>query len=312
MTETAAGEGAGAPTRCGFVAVLGAPNAGKSTLVNRMVGSKVSIVTHKAQTTRTPVRGVAMEGAAQLVFVDTPGIFAPRRRLDRAMVSAAWAGAEGADQLLVVVDAAAAGAKGLGDEVEAVLKGVEAAGRKAILALNKIDAAPRPSLLGLADTLNATGLFTDTFMISAADGDGVDDLRRHLAAHAPQGPWLFPEDQAADTPLRLLAAEVTREKLYLRLHEELPYAATVETESWTRTKAGELRIEQVIYVQRDGQKGIVLGKGGRTIKAIGAAARAELEELLGEKTHLFLFVKVRKDWENDPDRYRQIGLEIVD
>ncbi|MEL7028286.1 MAG: GTPase Era [Pseudomonadota bacterium] len=296
-------------TRCGFVAVMGAPNAGKSTLVNHMVGAKVSIVTHKAQTTRTAIRGVALEGASQIVFVDTPGVFAPRRRLDRAMVGAAWAGAEGADVILLLVDAAG---KTGGDGTTRILDGLREANRTAVLVLNKIDATPRPRLLALAADLNETGLFSDTFMISAANGDGVADLKAHLAGAVPEGDWLYPEDQVADLPQRLLAAELTREKLFLRLHDELPYAATVETENWTRTKKGELRVEQTIYVERDSQKGIVLGKGGRTIKEIGAAARADLEEQLGERAHLFLFVKVRKDWGDDPARYREMGLDIVD
>jgi GTP-binding protein Era len=294
------------PTRCGYVAIVGAPNAGKSTLLNQLVGSKVSIVTPKVQTTRSRIVAIAMAGATQLVFVDTPGIFKPRRTLERAMVRAAWAGAEDADLVVLVVDAE----RGFDRDSQAIVAALKEGGRPAILALNKVDRVRRDSLLGLAAEINAAGRFTDTFMISALTGDGVEDLKRHLAARLPEGPWLYPPDQLADISERLLAAEVTREKLFLRLHEELPYASTVETESWQEQDDGSVRIEQVIYVARDSQKPIVLGKGGRTIKAIGSAARGDLEQMLGRRVHLFLFVKVRPEWAEEPERYRAIGLEF--
>lgn len=301
-------------TACGFVAVLGAPNAGKSTLVNRLVGAKVSIVTHKVQTTRTRIRGVTISGSTQIVFVDTPGIFAPRRRLDRAMVAAAWEGAAEADAVLVIVDAARLAAKDGGgkaaEDTERIIEGLGRSRLKAILVLNKIDAMPRKELLAVAERLFDPGIFTETFMISAENGDGVDDLLAHLVRLMPEGPWLYPEDQAADITGRLLAAEVTREKLFLRLHKELPYASTVETESWRVLKDGSIRIEQIIFVERDSQKAIVLGKGGRTVKEIGEAARRELAEMFGTKVHLFLHVKVREHWGEDPARYRGIGLEF--
>ena len=293
-------------TRAGFVAIIGAPNAGKSTLLNQLVGSKVAIVTHKVQTTRARIRGIAIEGNAQIVFVDTPGIFKPKRRLDRAMVDAAWGGAEDADQVLLLVDVQ----KGITEEVRAILKSLEASGRKVLLALNKIDGVPHAKLLQLAQELNETGLFTDVFMISALTGDGVGDLRRHVAGLMPEGPWLYPEDQIADVPLRSLAAEITREKAYLRLHDELPYALTVETESWEQKQDGSIRIQQVIYVERDSQKKIVLGKGGQTIKTIGQLAREEMQELLETKVHLFLFVKVRENWGNDRERFGAMGLDF--
>ncbi|MFQ5563618.1 MAG: GTPase Era [Parvularculaceae bacterium] len=307
-------------TRCGFVAVIGAPNAGKSTLVNALVGAKVSIVTHKVQTTRSRVRGVAVDGAAQIVFIDTPGIFAPRRRLDRAMVAAAWEGVEGADIALLVVDAPAylagekekdASARARAD-TDAIIDGLAERGAKTLLILNKIDRMARPNLLALAETLNARAQFADTFMISAETSDGVAGLKAYLAARMPEGPWMYPEDQLSDISERLMAAEITREKLYLRLHQELPYEATVETTGWKRTKKQELRIEQTIFVARDSQKGIVLGKGGQTLKAIGAAAREELTHLLGEPVHLFLHVKVREGWAEEAARLRNIGLDIVD
>lgn len=304
-------------SRCAFIAVIGAPNAGKSTLVNAMVGAKVSIVTHKVQTTRARVRGVAIEGAAQLVFIDTPGIFAPRRRLDRAMVAAAWEALEGADATLLLVDApsydakADAAARRAAADTDAIIAALKARGLKVILVINKVDAIARPKLLGLAQALNETGVFEEVFMISAETGDGVADLKRRLAERAPVGPWMYPEDQLSDLSERLMAAEITREKLFLRLHQELPYDSTVETESWSETKSG-VRIEQTIYVAREGQKGIVLGKGGQTLKAIGAAARAELSELLGQPVHLFLHVKVRENWAEEAARYRQIGLDIVE
>jgi GTP-binding protein Era len=302
------------PTACGFVAVLGAPNAGKSTLVNRLVGAKVSIVTHKVQTTRTRIRGVAISGRTQIVFVDTPGIFAPRRRLDRAMVAAAWEGAAEADAVLVLADAPRLGTKDgggkAGEDTQRIVAGLRQAGIRAILVLNKIDAMPREALLALTERLFDREVFSDVFMISAEHGDGVDDLLAHLAARMPEGPWLYPEDQAADMTERLLAAEVTREKLFLRLHQELPYASTVETESWSVLRDGSIRIEQVIFVERDSQKAIVLGKGGRTIKEIGEAARKDMGEMFGVKVHLFLHVKVRENWGDDPERYRGMGLEF--
>ncbi|MGE0408631.1 MAG: GTPase Era [Amphiplicatus sp.] len=304
--------------RCGFVAVIGAPNAGKSSLVNALVGAKVSIVTHKVQTTRARIRGVAIEGDTQLVFIDTPGVFAPRRRLDRAMVAAAWEAFDGADAALMMVDAHAyllqadAAAKRAAADADALIEALKARGRHAILVVNKIDKVAREKLLGLVKSLNEHGIFEETFLISALDGDGVADLKRYLAARMKQGPWMYPEDQLSDMSERLMAAEATREKLYLRLHQELPYEATVETEGWSRTKKGELRIDQTIYVAREGQKGIVVGKGGLTLKAIGAAARAEIATLLGEPVHLFLTVKLREDWENEPARYREMGLDIVE
>lgn len=292
--------------RCGFVALLGAPNAGKSTLLNYLVGAKVSIVTPKVQTTRTRVLGLTIRDNAQVVFVDTPGIFQPKRRLDRAMVAAAWAGAADADIVVLLVDAQ----KGVTQDARRIVEGLEKAGRKAILALNKIDLVRRDKLLELADTLNETGVFTDIFMISATTGDGVEDLAKTFVERLPEGPWLYPEDQLSDMAERHLAAEVTREKLFLKLHQELPYALTVETEEWQDKPDGSVRIAQIIYVQRDTQKSIVLGKGGQMIKAVGAAARADLEEMMGCRVHLFLFVKVREKWGDDPDRYRDWGLDF--
>jgi len=300
-------------TRCGFVAVLGAPNSGKSTLVNTAVGQKVSIVTQKVQTTRMAVRGIAMRGDAQLIFVDTPGIFAPKRRLDRAMVQAAWGGAADADVVLLTVDSIELSRhrNGLsGRDTDSIIEGLKTSGRRAVLVLNKVDAVKRDGLLPLAQELNAAGIFDRVFMISAAKGDGVEDLLSYCVAHVPQGPWLYPADQAADIPSRLLAAEITREKIYLRLHDELPYASAVVTESWKDQKDGSVRIDQTIYVEREGQKGIVVGKGGQTIKAIGEAARRELADIIEKKVHLFLFVKVRDGWGDDPERYRQMGLEF--
>jgi GTPase len=299
-------------TRCGFVAVLGAPNSGKSTLVNTVVGQKVSIVTQKVQTTRMAVRGIAIRGDAQIVFVDTPGIFAPRRRLDRAMVKAAWGGAADADVVLLTVDSEelAANRHGLsGKDTDRIMDGLKAAGRRAVLALNKIDALKRDALLPLVESLNAAGIFDRVFMISALKGDGVDDLMAYCAAQIPEGPWLYPPDQAADIPSRLLAAEVTREKLYLRLHDELPYSSAVITESWKEQKDGSVRIEQTIFVERDGQKGIVVGKGGKTIKAIGEAARLELEQMFGRRVHLFLHSKVASNWGESRENYQEWGLE---
>jgi GTP-binding protein Era len=295
-----------APTRCGFVALIGAPNAGKSTLVNQLVGGKISIVSHKVQTTRARIRAITIEGTSQIVFVDTPGIFLPKRRLDEAMVQAAWSSAGDADVIVLVVDAR----RGRDDEVDRILEGTAAVRTPVVLVLNKIDTVERPTLLDLAAELHARGRFEATFMVSALTGDGVADLRADLAGRMPEGPWLYPEDQIADVPLRLLASEVTREKVFNRLHDELPYHSTVETEKWTEGKDGSVRIEQVIYVQRAGQKKIVLGAGGQTIKKIGQDARLELQEFLGRKVHLFLFVKVRERWSEDPERYRQMGLDF--
>jgi GTP-binding protein Era len=303
----------GADTRCGFVAVLGAPNAGKSTLVNALVGSKVAIVSHKVQTTRVPVRGIAMRGDAQIIFVDTPGIFAPKRRLDRAMVRAAWSGASDADAIVVVVDAPDVSAKAssyAAQDTERIVEGLKQSGRKAALALNKSDGMKREMLLPLAERLNASGVFERVFMISALKGEGLDDLAQWCADKMPKGPWLYPEDQAADIPSRLLAAEITREKIYARLHDELPYASTVITESWKDQKDGSARIDQTIFVERDGQKAIVIGKGGQTIKSIGEAARKELEELFARRVHLFLHCKVLEGWGDKPEHYREWGLEF--
>ncbi len=294
-----------APRRCGFVALIGAPNAGKSTLLNRLVGAKVSIVTPKVQTTRTRVLGIAIRATAQIIFVDTPGIFRPRRRLDRAMVAAAWSGAADADIVVLLVDAT----RPVSDDTRSIIEGLAGDGRQAVLALNKVDAVKRESLLGLSAELNATGQFTDTFMISATTGDGVEDLMNLVVARLPEGPWLFPEEQISDMPERLLAAEITREKLFLQLHKELPYALTVETEEWENLRDGSARIRQVIYVQRDSQKAIVLGSGGSRIKSVGVAAREELELMLGRRVHLVLYVKVREKWGEDPERYRDWGLD---
>ena len=293
-------------TRCGFIALIGAPNAGKSTLINALVGSKVSIVSHKVQTTRMPVRGIAMEGESQLIFIDTPGIFAPKRRLDRAMVTSAWAGAHDADLTGLLIDAR----KGIDDEANAILGKLAELSGKVFLVLNKVDLVDKPTLLALATALNERTRFDATFMISALSGDGVADLRSWLAREVPAGPWHYPEDQVSDAPLRLLAAEITREKLYHRLHQELPYQTTVETEAWKEMKDGSVRIEQTIYVERDSQKKIVIGKGGQTLKAIGAEARKEIAEIAETPVHLFLFVKVREGWGDDPERYREMGLDF--
>jgi GTP-binding protein Era len=300
-------------TSAGFVALIGAPNSGKSTLLNALVGAKVSIVSRKVQTTRARVLGIAIEGAAQIVFVDTPGIFAPRKRLDRAMVAAAWQGAEDADLVALLVDAHQ-NVRANDRETEAIVaklaeSGRKAAGRKAVLVLNKVDLVNPPQLLGLAERLNRTGVFSDIFMISALTGDGVGDLRRHFAKAMPPGPWLYPEDQISDMPDRLLAAELVREQLFENLHQELPYALTVETEAWEERKDGSVKIDATIFVERDSQRAIVLGKGGERIKAVGAAARKELEVLFERRVHLFLFVKVRGKWQDDPERYRAMGLE---
>ncbi len=294
------------PTRCCFVALIGAPNVGKSTLVNALVGSKVTIVSRKVQTTRALIRGIVIENNAQIVLVDTPGIFAPKRRLDRAMVSTAWSGAHDADLVCMLIDARV----GIDDEADAILNRLADVGHPKILVLNKIDLTPRDRLLALAQAANQRVNFVDTFMISALSGDGVDDLRRALAARAPEGPFHYPEDQMSDAPMRSLAAEITREKIYRHLHQELPYQSTVETDSWTERKDHSVRIEQTIFVERDSQRKIVLGKGGATIKAIGAEARKELTEIIGQPVHLFLFVKVRERWGDDPARYREMGLEF--
>ncbi|MCK0169386.1 GTPase Era [Jannaschia sp. S6380] len=298
-------------TRAGFVALIGEPNAGKSTLLNRMVGAKVSIVTHKVQTTRARIRGVAMEGQAQIVFVDTPGLFRPRRRLDRAMVAAAWTGAADADVVVLLVEAH----RGLTEGVETILTSLEDrgdTGQPVILAINKIDRVQADKLLALTERLNARFGFAATFLISAEKGHGVSDLRKDLAVRMPAHPWLYPEDQIADLPVRMIAAEITREKLTLRLHQELPYQMTVETEAWEERPDGSVRIDQVIYVVRDGHKGIVLGRKGETAKAVGKAAREELEEFLGHRVHLFLQVKVRPNWLEEAERFDAMGLDFKD
>ena len=296
--------------RCGLVALIGAPNAGKSTLLNRMVGAKVSIVTHKVQTTRARIRGIAMEGSAQIVFVDTPGLFRPRRRLDRAMVAAAWGGAADADVVVLLVEAH----RGLTDGVRGIIERLKERGDgpQVALAINKIDRVKAEELLALSARLNEEFPFAKTFMISAERGYGCDDLKRWLAEQLPEGPWFYPEDQIADLPMRMIAAEITREKLTLRLHEELPYQLTVETERWEERKDGSARVDQVIYVARDGHKGIVLGHGGETIKAIGQQARADLAEFMGRPVHLFLQVKVRPNWLEESERYSEMGLDFKD
>jgi GTP-binding protein Era len=308
------------PQRAGFVAVIGAPNAGKSTLVNRLTGSKVSIVTQKVQTTRFPVRGIAMAGRAQIVLVDTPGIFTPRRRLDRAMVASAWGGAQDADAVVHLVDAqselGAEGREGTpadrrsAEDTETIIANLTATGAKAILALNKIDGMRRDTLLALSQRLYDTGVYSEVFMISALSGDGVEDLKARMAELMPEGPWLYPEDQAADVPARVLAAEITREKVYLRVHEELPYSAAVETTAFDERPDGSARIEQTIYVERESQRPIVLGKGGQTLKWIGQKAREELIVLLDRPVHLFLTVKVDPKWQDSRALYAQFGLEF--
>ncbi|EYD78003.1 GTP-binding protein Era [Rubellimicrobium mesophilum DSM 19309] len=305
--ETETREG---PTRAGFVALIGEPNAGKSTLLNRMVGAKVSIVTHKVQTTRARIRGVAMEGSSQIVFVDTPGLFRPRRRLDRAMVAAAWGGAADADLVVLLIEAH----RGMTEGVKAILDSLreKVGGRPVALAINKIDRVKAEALLALSKEMNEAFPFERTFMISAERGHGTKDLKEWLGERMPEGPWLYPEDQLADLPMRMIAAEMTREKLTLRLHQELPYELTVETEAWEERKDGSARVDQIIYVAREGHRGIVLGKGGETIKAVGQAARAELEEFMGRKVHLFLTVKVKENWLEDPERYGEMGLDYRD
>jgi GTP-binding protein Era len=300
------GSAATPPRRCGFVALIGAPNVGKSTLVNAQVGSKVTIVSRKVQTTRALIRGIVIEDNAQIILVDTPGIFAPKRRLDRAMVSTAWSGAHDADLVCVLLDARA----GIDEEADAILTKLASVGHPKILVLNKIDLVPREKLLALAQTANQRLDFAETFMVSALSGDGVGDLRHALAARVPEGPFHYPEDQMSDAPMRSLAAEITREKIYRHLHQELPYQSTVETDSWTERKDKSVRIEQTIFVERDSQRKIVLGKGGATIKSIGADSRRELAEIVGQPVHLFLFVKVRDGWGDDPERYREMGLEF--
>jgi GTP-binding protein Era len=298
------------PTRAGFVALIGEPNAGKSTLLNRMVGAKVSIVTHKVQTTRARIRGVAIEGAAQIVFVDTPGLFRPRRRLDRAMVAAAWGGAADADLVVLLIEAQ----RGRSAGVEDILRELRAkiGDRPVALAINKIDRVKAEALLPLAAEMNVAFPFARTFLISAERGHGTEDLKRWLATCLPEGPWLYPEDQLADLPMRMIAAEITREKLTLRLHQELPYELTVETEAWEERQDGSARIDQVIYVAREGHRGIVLGKGGETIKAVGQAARRELEDFMGRRAHLFLTVKLQENWLEDPERFGGMGLDWRD
>jgi GTP-binding protein Era len=312
-------------TSCGFVALIGAPNAGKSTLINALVGSKVSVVSRKAQTTRTTVRGIVLEGAAQIIFVDTPGLFTPKRRLDRAMAASAWSAAADADVLALLIDARqelGGSAKNdretgspdaphaLSEQTEAIVKALSESKARKVLVLNKIDLVDRPALLALAERLNAALKFEETFMISAATGDGLDQLRERLGRMMAPGPWLYPEDQITDAPIRALAAEITREKLFERLHDELPYQATVETDSWKELPDGSVRIEQTIFVSRDSHKKIVIGEGGRTIKSIGTAARKEIAEANDGPVHLFLFVKVRANWQDDPERYRAMGLEF--
>jgi len=293
-------------TRCGSVALVGAPNVGKSTLVNALVGTKVTIVTPKVQTTRALVRGIVVEGRSQIVLVDTPGIFAPRRRLDRAMIATAWGGAQDADVVCLLIDAK----RGIDAEAQTILNGVAALAVPKALVLNKVDVVDKPGLLVLAQRANEDVAFAATFMVSALNGDGIADLRRWLAERVPEGPWHYPPDQIADAPLRSLAAEITREKLYLRLHQELPYRSTVETDVWKELKDGSVRIEQTIYVERESQRKIVLGKGGQTIKAIGAQARQDIAAIVEQPVHLFLFVKVREGWGDDPERYREMGLEF--
>ena len=306
MTEGLSDHAALPATACGFVALIGAPNVGKSTLVNALVGSKVTIVSRKVQTTRALIRGIVVENNAQIILVDTPGIFAPKRRLDRAMVSTAWSGAHDADLVCVLLDAR----EGLNEEADAIFARLADVGHPKLLVLNKVDLVPREKLLALAKAANDRLAFAHTFMISALSGDGVDDLRRTLASMVPPGPFHYPEDQMSDAPIRHLAAEITREKIFQKLHQELPYSSTVETESWTERKDKSVRIEQTIFVERESQRKIVLGKAGATIKSIGADARKEIAELIEQPVHLFLFVKVRENWGEDPERYREMGLEF--
>ncbi len=295
-------------TRCGFVALIGAPNAGKSTLLNRLVGGKVSIVSHKVQTTRALVRGIMAHENTQIIFVDTPGLFQPKRRLDRAMVNKAWDGAGDSDVVALLIDAQ----KGVREDEERILANLKDRKQKVILLLNKIDMVKRESLLALVEKISAQVEFEQTFMISAAKGDGCEDLLNYLAKEMAVGPWLYPEDQMSDLPMRQLAAEITREKLFERLHQELPYSLTVETESWKELKGGDVRVEQTVFVQRESHKKILLGKGGQTVKAVSQSARKDLQEMLEQKIHLFLFVKVREKWLDDPERYREMGLDFTD
>jgi GTP-binding protein Era len=309
MTETEdtpAPEQGNATRRCGYVALVGAPNAGKSTLINKLVGAKVAIVSPKVQTTRSRTLGLAIAGSSQIIFVDTPGIFTPRRRLERSMVKAAWAGAHDADVVVLLVDVE----RGVDRDTRQIIDGLKAAGRRAVLALNKIDLVKRDSLLSLTETLAKEGIFDPVFMISGLSGSGVADLMDYLARTIPEGPWLYPEDEISDMPERLLASEVTREQVFLQLHDELPYASTVETEAWEEFKDGSVKISATIYVQRDSQKAIVLGEGGKQIKRIGARARAELEKLMDRRVHLFLFVKVRENWTEDRERYDAMRLDF--
>ncbi|MCB1445821.1 MAG: GTPase Era [Rhizobiaceae bacterium] len=306
MTETEEG-GVGAATRSGFVALIGATNAGKSTLVNRLVGAKVTIVSHKVQTTRAIIRGIAIEDRTQIVFLDTPGIFKPRRRLDRAMVTTAWGGARDADVILFLIDSE----RGLKGDAETILEALKDVRQRKILVLNKVDRVRPEELLKLAQAANEAVTFDATFMVSALTGSGCDDLMQHLARTLPDGPWYYPEDQISDLPMRQLAAEITREKLFLRLHQELPYSSHVETEKWEERKDGSVRIEQTIYVERESQKKIALGKNGEAIKAISTAARKEIAEILEQPVHLFLFVKVRENWGDDPARFREMGLDFT-
>ena len=301
MTEAAYRE-----TRCGFCAIIGAPNAGKSTLVNQLTGAKVAIVSHKVQTTRARLRAIVMEGDAQIVLVDTPGIFKPKRKLDRAMVDNAWGGAGEADAVVLLVD----GRPGVTEEVQKIIDGLKAMKAPCMLAINKIDLMKRDTLLEISAAFNAAYPFEQTFMISALNGSGTDDLKKAIAAKMPRGPFLYPEDQVADVQLRFMASEITREKIYNRLHEELPYSSTVETESWEERKDGSVKINQVIYVERDSQKAIVLGKGGQTVKILGQQAREDMEKYFERKVHLFLFVKVRENWTDDPERLRMMGLDL--
>ncbi len=306
MTDESSDEAVPAATACGFVALIGAPNVGKSTLVNALVGSKVTIVSRKVQTTRALIRGILIENHAQIILVDTPGIFMPKRRLDRAMVSTAWSGAYDADLVCMLLDAR----EGIDEEADAILTKLGTVRHEKILVLNKIDLVPREKLLALAKAANDRLAFARTFMVSALSGDGVDDLRHTLAAMVPPGPFHYPEDQMSDAPMRHLAAEITREKIFRQLHQELPYQSTVETDSWAERKDKSIRIEQTIFVERESQRKIVLGKGGATIKSIGAESRKEIAEIVGVPVHLFLFVKVRENWGDDPDRYREMGLEF--
>lgn len=303
MSDAGANQSA---TRCGFAALIGAPNVGKSTLINALVGSKVSIVSRKVQTTRALIRGIVVADGTQIILVDTPGIFAPKRRLDRAMVGAAWSGAHDADLVCLLLDAA----KGIDEDADAILTRLAEIGGAKFLVVNKIDLVPREKLLALIAEANARIAFDETLLVSALGGSGVDDLRTRLAGRMPPGPFLYPEDQLSDAPLRQLAAEVTREKIYEKLHQEIPYQSTVETDSWKDLPDGGARIDQTIFVERESQRKIVLGKGGQTLKAIGSAARRELGEIIGAKVHLFLFVKVRENWGDDPERFRNMGLEF--